>query len=129
GRRGSASLRPAPKQVAELISPSATPGDPKAVMHTANTVLAPARCFIEDSGLTSRDIIFMGSPYAHQTGFLYGMLMPVLLGTTTVALDAWCAADAVPLIAREGVTFSMGSTPFLSDMVNLPDAARKQVSR
>ena len=62
----------------------------------------------------------MGSPYAHQTGFLYGMLMPVMLGTTAVALDAWSAAEAVPMIEREGATFSMGSTPFLSDIVNLP---------
>jgi cyclohexanecarboxylate-CoA ligase len=128
-RRRLAKLRPDPNEVVELIYTSGTSGEPKAVMHTANTVLAPARCFIEDIGLTSHDVIFMGSPYAHQTGFLYGMLMPVMLATTTIALDAWCAADAVPLITREGVTFSMGSTPFLSDMVNLPDAARQQVSR
>ena len=30
----------------------------------------------DDIPVTSTDIIFMGSPYAHQTGFLYGMLMP-----------------------------------------------------
>ena len=128
-RDGLAKLRPGPNEVVELIYTSGTSGEPKAVMHTANTVLAPARCFIDDIGLTGRDIVFMGSPYAHQTGFLYGMLMPVMLGTTTVALDAWSVADAVPLIEREGTTFSMGSTPFLSDMVNLPDAAREQVSR
>jgi cyclohexanecarboxylate-CoA ligase len=128
-RRRLAKLRPGPNEVVELIYTSGTSGEPKAVMHTANTVLAPARCFIDDIGLTSRDIVFMGSPYAHQTGILYGMLMPVMLGTTTVALDVWCGADAVPLIAREGVTFSMGATPFLSDMVNLPDVAREQVSR
>jgi cyclohexanecarboxylate-CoA ligase len=124
-----AKLRPGPNEVVELIYTSGTSGEPKAVMHTANTVLAPARCFIDDIGLTGRDIVFMGSPYAHQTGFLYGMLMPIMLGTTTVALDAWLAADAVALIEREGATFSMGSTPFLSDVVNLPDAARTRVSR
>src|SRR5215472_2465619 len=123
-----AKLRPDPNEVVELIYTSGTSGEPKAVMHTANTVLAPARCFIDDIGLTGRDIVFMGSPYAHQTGFLYGMLMPVMLGTTTVALDAWSAADAVPLIEREGATFSMGSTPFLSDVVNLPNAVRTRVS-
>jgi cyclohexanecarboxylate-CoA ligase len=124
-----AKSRPAPNEVVQLIYTSGTSGEPKAVMHTANTVLAPAQCFIDDIGLTARDVIFMGSPYAHQTGFLYGMLMPVLLGTTTVALDAWSAADAVPLIEREAVTWSMGSTPFLSDMVNLPQEPRARVSR
>jgi len=128
-RQRLAKLKPGPNEVAELIYTSGTSGEPKAVMHTANTVLAPARCFIDDIGLTGRDIVFMGSPYAHQTGFLYGMLMPIMLGTTTVALDAWSAADAVPLIEREGASFSMGSTPFLSDVVNLPDAVRTRVSR
>ena len=72
----------------ELIYTSGTSGEPKAVMHTANTVLAPAQCFIEDiPGRRGSDVIFMGSPYAHQTGFLYGMLMPIMLETKTVALD------------------------------------------
>ncbi|HEY7084157.1 MAG TPA: AMP-binding protein [Hyphomicrobiaceae bacterium] len=128
-REALAKLRPGPNEVVELIYTSGTSGEPKAVMHTANTVLAPARCFVDDIGLTGRDIVFMGSPYAHQTGFLYGMLMPVMLATTTVALDVWSAGDAVPLIEREGASFSMGSTPFLSDVVNLPDAVRARVSR
>jgi len=128
-RQRLAGLRPGPNEVVELIYTSGTSGEPKAVMHTANTVLAPAGCFIDDIGLTERDVVFMGSPYAHQTGFLYGMLMPVMLGTTTVALDAWSAADAVGLIEREGVTWSMGSTPFLSDMVNLPKEPRARASR
>lgn len=124
-----AKLRSGPNDVVELIYTSGTSGEPKAVMHTANTVLAPAQAFIDDIGLSGRDVMFMGSPYAHQTGFLYGMLMPVMLGTRTVALDIWSAREAVPLIEREGATFSMGSTPFLSDMVNLPDEARARVSR
>jgi cyclohexanecarboxylate-CoA ligase len=124
-----AKSRPGPNEVVQLIYTSGTSGEPKAVMHTANTVLAPAQCFIDDMRLTSRDILFMGSPYAHQTGFLYGMLMPVMLATTTVALDLWSAADAVPMIEREGVTWSMASTPFLSDMVNLPEEPRARVSR
>ena len=128
-RRQLALLRPEPDEVVELIYTSGTSGEPKAVMHTANTVLAPARCFIEDIPVTGSDVIFMGSPYAHQTGFLYGMLMPVMLATTTVALDLWSAAAAAPMIEREGVTFSMGSTPFVSDMVNLPDNPRRRVSR
>ncbi len=124
-----AGLRPGPNDVVELIYTSGTSGEPKAVMHTANTVLAPARCFIEDIPVESSDVVFMGSPYAHQTGFLYGMLMPIMLATKTVALDLWQPAEAARLIEQEGVTWSMGSTPFLSDMVNLPEEARARVAR
>ena len=52
-----------------------------------------------------------------------------MLGTKTVALDAWSAGRAAPMIEQEGVTWSMGSTPFLSDMVNLPEEPRARVSR
>jgi cyclohexanecarboxylate-CoA ligase len=79
--------------------------------------------------VTGSDVIFMGSPYAHQTGFLYGMLMPVMLAIRTVALDQWSARDAARMIEQEGVTWSMGSTPFLSDMVNLPGEPRARVAR
>ena len=124
-----AALRPGANDVVELIYTSGTSGEPKAVMHTANTVLAPGRCFIADIALTDRDVIFMGSPYAHQTGFLYGMLLPVMLAAKTVALDIWSAEQAALLIEREGATFSMGSTPFLSDLVNLGDGPRARVRR
>ncbi len=122
-----AARHPGPNDVVELIYTSGTSGEPKAVMHTANTVLAAAASFIADIPLSGNDVVFMGSPYAHQTGFLYGILMPIMLATKTVALDQWSAAAAAPLIEREGATFSMGSTPFLSDMVNLPPAARAPV--
>jgi cyclohexanecarboxylate-CoA ligase len=124
-----ATLRPQPDDVVELIYTSGTSGEPKAVMHTANTVLAAARGFVEDIPVAGDDVVFMGSPYAHQTGFLYGMLMPVMLATKTVALDLWSASEAAPLIEREGATFSMGSTPFVSDMVNLPQEPRARVGR
>jgi cyclohexanecarboxylate-CoA ligase len=52
-----------------------------------------------------------------------------MLATKTVALDAWSANEAAPLIEREGATFSMGSTPFLSDIVNLPTERRTMISR
>jgi len=128
-KREFAARRPGPNDVVELIYTSGTSGEPKAVMHTANTVVAPARCFIDDIPVTSDDVVFMGSPYAHQTGFLYGMLMPVMLATKTVALDQWSAGEAAALIEREGATFSMASTPFLSDVVNLAPEARARVSR
>ena len=124
-----AARRPQADDVVELIYTSGTSGEPKAVMHTANTVLAPGECFIADIPLSGSDVVFMGSPYAHQTGFLYGMLMPVMLATKTVALDVWSAEQAASLIEREGATFSMGSTPFLADIVNLAGAQRARLAK
>jgi cyclohexanecarboxylate-CoA ligase len=127
-KAGLAGRRPTPNDAVELIYTSDTSGEPKAVMHTANTVLAAAAAFVKDIPVGRTDVVFMGSPYAHQTGFLYGILMPIMLATKTVALDQWSAAAAAPLIEREGASFSMGSTPFLADLIDLPHSLRDRVS-
>ncbi|MBT6277939.1 MAG: AMP-binding protein, partial [Chromatiales bacterium] len=61
-------------------------------------------------------VVLMGSPLAHQTGFLFGILLPMILGGRTVFMDVWDPDVAVPLISEQGVTFTMGATPFLSDL-------------
>lgn len=61
-----------PNGIAEVMFTSGTKGEPKGVMHTWNTLIASTRGFAERLELTSNDIIFMGSPLAHQTGFLLG---------------------------------------------------------
>lgn len=102
--------------VAELMYTSGTTGEPKGVMHTANTLFANLHTYAEAMRLSAEDVIFMGSPMAHQTGFLYGAMMPVMLGTTSVTQDVWQADVAVDLMSEYGATFTMGATPFLKDV-------------
>jgi cyclohexanecarboxylate-CoA ligase len=56
---------------------------------------------------------------AHQTGFMYGLMMPVMLRASVVLQDAWDPAIAADLIRSEGVTFTMASTPFLTDLTRV----------
>jgi cyclohexanecarboxylate-CoA ligase len=120
--------RPAPDAVTELQYTSGTTGEPKGVMHTANTLLGSVESFIRALGLAPGDVVLMGSPMAHQTGFLYGMLLPVMLGIKSVLLDIWNPAAAAALIQDEGVTFTMGSTPFVADLTDTPALDRCDVS-
>ena len=53
---------------------------------------------------------------AHQTGFMYGLMMPIMLRCSAVLQDIWDAKKAIELIRAEGVTFTMASTPFLTDL-------------
>ena len=53
---------------------------------------------------------------AHQTGFLWGLMAPVMVGCTAVLQDVWQPERAAGLIRAEGVTFTMASTPFLADL-------------
>jgi acyl-CoA synthetase (AMP-forming)/AMP-acid ligase II len=71
---------------------------------------------------TRDDVIYMGSPLAHQTGFLYATLFGIYQGCKCVLQDIWDPVEASRLIATERCTITLGSTPFLSDLVRTPAA-------
>ena len=108
--------RPDPNAISELIYTSGTTGQPKGVMHTHNTILCNIETVIKPVGVTGNDTILMASPLAHNTGFLYGMVMPLVLHTKSVLQDVWDPIVAAQRIQDEGVTISMASTPFLADL-------------
>ncbi|VVD92288.1 cyclohexanecarboxylate--CoA ligase [Pandoraea horticolens] len=116
-----------PDDVMQLMYTSGTTGEPKGVMHSANTTFSNILAYAERMRLGRDDVILMGSPLAHQTGFMYGLMMPVILGASAVMLDIWDPANAVWLIREHGVTFTMASTPFLSDLTKAVAATGERV--
>jgi cyclohexanecarboxylate-CoA ligase len=108
--------RPGPDDITQLIYTSGTTGEPKGVMHSANTTMANIIPYAERMRLGADDVVLMASPMAHQTGFMYGLMMPVMLRASAVLLDMWEPLKAIDLIRAEGATFTMASTPFLTDL-------------
>lgn len=108
--------RPGPDDVTQLIYTSGTTGEPKGVMHSANTVMANIVPYTERLRLGADDVVLMASPMAHQTGFMYGLVMPIMLKASVVLQDVWEPLKAIALIREEKVTFTMASTPFLTDL-------------
>jgi cyclohexanecarboxylate-CoA ligase len=108
--------RPGPDDITQLIYTSGTTGEPKGVMHSANTLMANIVPYAERLRLKQDDVVLMASPMAHQTGFMYGLMMPIMLRTSVVLLDVWEPKRAVELIREHGVSFTMASTPFLTDL-------------
>jgi len=111
--------RPGPDDVTQLMYTSGTTGEPKGVMHSANTVMANIAPYAERLRLGQDDIVLMASPMAHQTGFMYGLIMPFALKASVVLLDIWDPARAADLIRAERATFTMASTPFLTDLTHV----------
>ncbi|MBN9562067.1 MAG: cyclohexanecarboxylate-CoA ligase [Alphaproteobacteria bacterium] len=122
-------FRPDPDDVIQLLYTSGTTGEPKGAMHTSNTLFSNVIPYAERLGLTAADPVLMASPMAHQTGFMYGLMMAMWLGAKNVLQDVWSAERAADIIAAEGVAFTMASTPFLSDLVEVaerrPEAFRR----
>lgn len=106
-----------PDTPAEIVFTSGTTGRPKGVVHSFRTLLTGLVQQPDMFHLGPDDVVYMPSPFAHQSGFLYGVLLPVVLGARAVYQDIWDADTAWTLIRTHGATFSMGATPFLADLL------------
>jgi len=108
--------RPGPDDITQLIYTSGTTGEPKGVLHSSNTLMSNIVPYAQRVRLGADDVVLMASPMAHQTGFMYGLMMPVMLRAHVVLQDIWEPKRAVELIRAEEVSFTMASTPFLTDL-------------
>lgn len=118
GRKRLRQNKLSPDDVIQLLYTSGTTGEPKGVMHTSNTMLSNLVPFAERLHLGENDVIHMPSPMAHQLGFMYGLVLPVMLGATAVLQDIFVAQTMAEQITQEGATFTMGATPFLNDLTD-----------
>ncbi len=119
--------RPGPDDITQLIYTSGTTGEPKGVMHSANTLMANIIPYAGRLKLGKDDIVLMASPLAHQTGFMYGLMMPIMLRASVILQDVWDPARATEIIREERVTFTMASTPFLTDLTRAVSETGKGV--
>ncbi len=112
-------LRPAGSAIAQLLFTSGSTGDPKGVLHRHDVLNAAADAHIAHFGLTDEDVVFVPSPLAHQTGFLYGMWIALRLGVAQIAQEHWDAEGGFDAMQRHGVTFVQAATPFLADLTRV----------
>jgi cyclohexanecarboxylate-CoA ligase len=118
--------RPAPDDPAQLLFTSGTSGEPKGVLHRMSALTRAAAMEIRHLGLTEDDRVFIPSPLAHQTGFLYGMWVAVVRGVPQILQPIWDGRTALTALRRHGGTFVQAATPFLNDLVEAVDATGEQ---
>ena len=101
-----------------ILSTSGTTGRPKAVLISHNALIFSETTFGRGLHLTQDDVMFMPAPLNHATGFNHGLITPLLLGGRVVLQQEFRAREAIEIMNNEGVTWSMGATPFIFDLLN-----------
>ena len=114
--------------VVQIAFTSGTTGEPKGVMHTHNTLRATGQGLIDHLDLRPEQVNLVISPVGHQTGFLWGLLISLMLGGKMVFCPRWDPAEVVEEIARERVTTMAGATPFLRDLTYAPNLTPEKVA-
>ncbi|HVN69168.1 MAG TPA: 3-phosphoshikimate 1-carboxyvinyltransferase [Candidatus Binatia bacterium] len=109
--------RSEPTALAQLLFTSGTSGEPKGVLHRNDVLMRAAAMEVEHLDLGSEDRIFVPSPLAHQTGFLYGMWLAIVMGVPQILQPVWNASRALRALNDWDATFVQAATPFLADIV------------
>ena len=104
-----------------ILSTSGTTGRPKAVLISHNALIFSETTFSKGLKLTQDDVMFMPAPLNHATGFNHGLITPLLLGGRVVLQQEFRPREAIDIMNKEGVTWSMGATPFIFDLLNCCD--------
>lgn len=110
-------MRPKADDPAFLMFTSGTTGQPKAALHSFNTVWSAGRGITEGVEAGPDDVCFMASTVGHLTGFYWGTVFPLSIGQKIVYQDVWDAAALLDMVEREGVSWTVSATPFVLDMV------------
>ena len=120
--------RPGADDPAMLMFTSGTTGQPKAALHSHNTIWSAGRPLPEALGLTGDDVAFMASTVGHLTGFYWGTYLPLSMGQKLVYQDVWNAAEFVDMIDAEGITWTLAATPFAIDMIEYQKRVRRPLA-
>lgn len=107
-----------PDDLAQVMFTSGTTGEPKGVVHSHNTLYSMNKAQADVLHLSASEVTAMGSPTTHQAGYTWNLVMPLLLGATSVHVDHWDARVMLKILQEQKVTFFMGAPPFLSDLIN-----------
>jgi cyclohexanecarboxylate-CoA ligase len=107
-----------PDRVALVLFTSGTSGEPKATLHTLNTLYAIHSAVLDAEELDEHTTFFTPHASTHSAGINIAILMPLLAGGTSVLMDAWNPDAAVGFLAEAEVNYLLGAPIFLTGLMD-----------
>lgn len=105
-----------PDTVSYIAFTSGTTGQPKAVMHSDNTLLAHVRAMTRDWGFSDQSIVYSLSPLSHNLGF-GAMILTLACGGQLVVHDLPRGASIYERVVETGTTFLFGVPTHAIDLL------------
>jgi non-ribosomal peptide synthetase component E (peptide arylation enzyme) len=113
----------------EIAVTSGSTGDSKGVVHVHDTALASVQSTIRRQQLGASDVVHLAVPVGHTFGYFYGVRCALQAGGTLVLQEKWDAQGLIELVARHGITVSLGPSAFMLDLLSLDDRALAPLER
>jgi cyclohexanecarboxylate-CoA ligase len=107
-----------PDRAGFALFTSGTSGEPRAALHSLNTLHAIHRPVLAELVGGPRPVLFTPHASTHAAGLNMAVLAPLLAGGTTALMDVWDPDAAVDFLAGTGVTFLLGAPVFLTGLLD-----------
>lgn len=115
------------EDIAVILFTSGSEAEPKGVMLSHNNVLASEIAFAHELQLGPNDKILMPSSVGHATGFLHGLIMPIVTRGMAVLVDCKDGDKLARIIARESVTCAMSVPTVVDALVSSYERRKKKM--
>jgi acyl-CoA synthetase (AMP-forming)/AMP-acid ligase II len=115
---GAKPAKPGGRVLDHICFTSSTTGQPKAVMHSFDTLAALNVTFSQRFGLGPESPIFMASPLGHSVGAYHGARLSLFNAAPLILQERWDPEVALATIREHRCAFTAAATPFLTDLVN-----------
>lgn len=113
---------------AMVLYSSGSTGAPKGVIHSANTLRYAAEMNARLHRVGSEDRMLIAAEFGFVGGTVLSNLVTILTGAEGIILPRWSPEEALDLIARERVTYTLFVPTHTHDLLQCPELERSDCS-
>ena len=113
-----------PEDLALLMFSSGTTGEPKGVMHSANTIRFAVETYARYQSIEPSDISLVVTAFGFIGSSVLGTHLTYLRGCCTILQRSWSAEETLALIEKHGVTHFLLMPTHAADLLACPRLER-----